>query len=175
MARNMTPAERVALKERLYGVLKSAARQSAHCPSLRDLGELVGRNYKCLTRWLNALEQDGLIVWRERHMGRLPVVYIPEIDAATVPKERKPKPAKATGKRQGYFRMPTFRSQESRPAVETDTMIYGGIVEDVKFLRRRGFGIHKETGGYRVGNSLVTAHDIVAKAERERRLAGMSA
>jgi hypothetical protein len=172
MARNMSPAERVALKERLYGVLKSAARQSAHCPSLRDLGELVGRDHKCLTRWLNALEQDGLIVWRERHNGRLPVVYIPEIDAATTPKKPKPKAKKA---RKGTFRLFINRQLETRPAVDTDAMIYGGILEDVKWLRRRGFAIHREIGGYRVGNALVTAHDIVAKAERERRLAGVSA
>lgn len=56
-----------------------------------------------------------------------------------------------------------------------DRKRYGSLLEDVQWLRRRGWAINCEKGEYRVGNSIVSAEDIRDKADRERRLAGVAA
>ncbi|MBS0550009.1 MAG: hypothetical protein JSR24_19825 [Proteobacteria bacterium] len=57
-----------------------------------------------------------------------------------------------------------------REVIEREAILYGPLLEDVMFLRRRGFILHAEGKRVRLGNRLVsrsTLHDIAA---RERRL-----
>lgn len=49
---------------------------------------------------------------------------------------------------------------------------YGDLLPDVLLLQKRGFVIDKVRGGYRVGNKVMTREELLAKAARERRLAG---
>ena len=48
--------------------------------------------------------------------------------------------------------------------------VYRGLAEDVRLLRRRGFGVHAEGRKFRVGNRLMGARELSATAARERRL-----
>lgn len=61
-----------------------------------------------------------------------------------------------------------------RQVIERETSIYGELLEDVLFLRRRGFAVHAELKGsrrcYRVGNRLLGAGQVREVAARERRL-----
>jgi hypothetical protein len=62
-------------------------------------------------------------------------------------------------------------AMELRREVEArEAALYGPLLEDVKLLRRRGFGVHIECRGYRVGNRLMDAGQLAATAARERRL-----
>lgn len=169
---NLKEEQRIALRRQIYLAIRDAAQLGKKCPSLRVLGEHCGLNHKTITRALQKMHDDGLVEIRGRTHGRAPVVYVPEIDKETAPVVGPKRPA-PTGKK-GNFRLFVARNLESRPAVDTDAMLYGGVLSDVQFLRRRGFGIHKEATGFRVGNALVSASDIVAKAARERRLAGVA-
>lgn len=58
----------------------------------------------------------------------------------------------------------------SDPVSDIERTLYGALMEDVTFLRKRGFGIHREKTGFRVGNRLVDADGLEAIAARERRL-----
>lgn len=53
-----------------------------------------------------------------------------------------------------------------------ETALYGAQLHDVRFLRRRGYGVHMEGTLFRVGNRLLSRHRLVALAERERSLLG---
>lgn len=58
----------------------------------------------------------------------------------------------------------------SDPVSDSERVLYGALMPDVTFLRRRGFGVHREENGFRVGNRLVDADALKAIAARERRL-----
>ena len=60
------------------------------------------------------------------------------------------------------------------PDGENEWLLYGPLLPDVRFLRRRGFGVHMEGDRYRVGNRLMTAGRLRGVAARERRLVGGS-
>jgi hypothetical protein len=53
--------------------------------------------------------------------------------------------------------------------------LYGNHRADVDLLRRRGFVVTREGEGFRVGNKVVTAAELIAVADRERRLVGADA
>ena len=59
---------------------------------------------------------------------------------------------------------------------QREKALYGTLLDDVDFLRRRGFAVHAELKGsrrcYRVGNRLLDASELRAVAARERRLLG---
>jgi hypothetical protein len=57
-------------------------------------------------------------------------------------------------------------------ASANEVALYGGQLHDVRFLRRRGYGVHMEGALFRVGNRLMSRHSLVALAERERSLLG---
>ena len=61
-----------------------------------------------------------------------------------------------------------------RQVAERERAIYGALLDDVLFLRRRGFGVHAELAGsrrlYRVGNRLLGPAGLREVADRERRL-----
>jgi len=61
-----------------------------------------------------------------------------------------------------------------REVAQRETALYGALLDDVNFLRRRGFPIHSELKGgrrlYRVGNRLLDPAELRAVAARERRL-----
>src|SRR5476649_637419 len=75
-----------------------------------------------------------------------------------------------------FCRRPT--GLRSRPACrqwsdglsDNEKRLYGALMGDVTFLRRRGFGVHCEGTLFRVGNRLVDADELVAIAAREPRL-----
>lgn len=48
--------------------------------------------------------------------------------------------------------------------------LYGAVRDDVAYLRRLGWIINREGDGFLVGNTICTATELHAKAERERRL-----
>lgn len=50
--------------------------------------------------------------------------------------------------------------------------LYGEAVEDVAYLRQRGFVVTREGEGVRVGNRLVSLEEVPALAARERNVAG---
>ncbi|WP_139374080.1 hypothetical protein [Enhydrobacter aerosaccus] len=56
------------------------------------------------------------------------------------------------------------------PVSDIERELYGALMPDVTFLRQRGFGVHREVDGFRVGNRLVDADGLQAIAARERRL-----
>ena len=61
-----------------------------------------------------------------------------------------------------------------REVAQRETTLYGALLDDVNFLRRRGFPIHSELQAgrrlYRVGTRLLGAAELRAVAARERRL-----
>lgn len=57
-------------------------------------------------------------------------------------------------------------------ASANETALYGAQLHDVRFLRRRGYGVHMEGPLFRVGNRLMSRRRLVALAERERSLLG---
>jgi hypothetical protein len=64
--------------------------------------------------------------------------------------------------------------QWADPVSDTEKQLYGALISDVLFLRRRGFGVHCEGERFRVGNRLLDAEGLRAVAARERRLVGAS-
>lgn len=54
---------------------------------------------------------------------------------------------------------------------KNERLRYGSLLDDVRLLRQRGFAVNCENAQYRVGNSLLDAAALQAKADRERRLA----
>ncbi len=63
-----------------------------------------------------------------------------------------------------------------REVARREKALYGALLDDVEFLRRRGFAVHAELKGsrrcYRVGNRLLGASDLRSVAARERRMLG---
>lgn len=88
---------------------------------------------------------------------------------------------KAKGSRKPVRSATSFRTEASlanavrHESAMRDRTLYGPLVDDVQFLRRRGFGIHRERGGFRVGSRLMDAETVQAVAARERRLAARGA
>ena len=66
----------------------------------------------------------------------------------------------------------TIRRTRLGWASENEFLLYGALLGEVRFLRQRGFGIHREGEQYRVGNRLVDAAGLQDIAARERRLMG---
>ena len=58
----------------------------------------------------------------------------------------------------------------AEPASDNEKQLYGALLAEVVFLRRRGFGVHREGELFRVGNRLLDADGLLAIAARERRL-----
>ena len=57
-------------------------------------------------------------------------------------------------------------------ASANEVALYGAQLHDVRFLRRRGWGVHREGPLFRVGNRLMNRRRLVEVAERERSLLG---
>lgn len=75
-----------------------------------------------------------------------------------------------------YLANPAKYIATKRAEVEAiERKIYGNLLSDVQWLRHRGWVITAERGAYRVGNAVVDAAVLAAKAARERRLAGVAA
>lgn len=62
----------------------------------------------------------------------------------------------------------TRRDDQARREAE----LYGDLLNDVRYLRGRGWVITREAGGFRVGNTLCDATEVRAKAAREREMTG---
>jgi len=65
---------------------------------------------------------------------------------------------------------PSLRRRRVEPASDNEKLLYGALLPEVVFLRRRGFGVHCERELFRVGNRLLDAEGLLAVAARERRL-----
>jgi hypothetical protein len=74
-----------------------------------------------------------------------------------------------SGPAAGLRRRPNRRTPADL-ASESERALYGVLLKDVRFLRQRGFGIHREGRKLRVGNRLVSGRGLRALAARERRL-----
>ncbi|MFI5001059.1 MAG: hypothetical protein ACHQK9_14370 [Reyranellales bacterium] len=82
-------------------------------------------------------------------------------------------PGVGTGcRRRGPAASPFGRRPTLSADSDNEIRLYGDLLPDVKFLRRRGFGLHMEGRLYRVGNRLMGAAELKEVAARERRLAG---
>lgn len=57
-------------------------------------------------------------------------------------------------------------------ASANETALYGAQLHDVRFLRRRGWGVHMEGPLFRVGNRLMSRARLSEVARRERSLLG---
>ncbi len=58
----------------------------------------------------------------------------------------------------------------AEPASDNEKQLYGTLLPEIVFLRRRGFGVHREGDRFRVGNRLLDADGVLAVAAREHRL-----
>jgi len=74
-----------------------------------------------------------------------------------------------------YWNRAKFEAAKREEVEKTDRRIYGALLDDVQWLRRRGWVINKERGGFRVGNKVIDAEALRNVADRERRLAGVAA
>lgn len=84
---------------------------------------------------------------------------------------RRKAPAKVPAKNRRPFILFGRRPQRD-PRPDPETALYGALLPDVRFLRQRGFGIHREGDRFRVGNRLMAAPTLKRLAARERRLCG---
>lgn len=76
------------------------------------------------------------------------------------------------GNPRSFFQLANLSRDTRREVEETERQLYGPLLDDVKFLRRRGFYIHRQGKWIMLGNRLVDTDRLVATAARERRLAG---
>lgn len=171
MGRALTASQRETKKRALLEFLDAAARNGQVCPSLDQLGKLTRTSGSTIAVMIEELRKAGLIqFWFKTAamLGQYRVVKIVATGLKTAaPARRRSAPS---GARYKLDRL----DQDARVDGEArDRVLYGGILEDVQFLRHRGWIITSEKGRYRVGNQLVDAPAIVAKAQRERRLAGV--
>lgn len=65
-----------------------------------------------------------------------------------------------------------YVAAKRREVEQVDRGLYGPLLDDVQWLRRRGWTINVESGGFRVGNHVIDGAALAQKAARERRLAG---
>lgn len=172
MGRALTASQRDAKKRALLEFLDAAARNGQVCPTLDQLGKLTRTSGSTIAVMIEELRKAGKIrFWFKSAamLGSCRMVQIVATGMTTAAPVRRPSPPG-----RARFRLDRL-DQDARVDGETrDRTLYGGILEDVQFLRHRGWVITSEKGRYRVGNQLVDAPAIVAKAQRERRLAGVS-
>lgn len=95
---------------------------------------------------------------------------------ATVEGTRARRPRKYAAGRARVYKGAAESAADQRRAEEQRTAaLYGGNADDVTLLRRRGFVVTRHADGFLVGNQHCTAAELRAKAQRERRLGGVSA
>ena len=85
-------------------------------------------------------------------------------------KRVEPKPTTPKLKGRTVYRGTNWAAMRRKEAEDAERARYGPLLADVQLLRRRGFAVNCEGDRYRVGNALVDAKELVAKAARERRL-----
>ena len=169
--RVLTKAEVHAKREALFQFVQAAARNGEVLPSMEKLGQLLRMSHMRVRNLLADLHDAGRIhqkVLFVRGVGNVRIARIVGTDYETAARKPNSKVGKATLKLMSY-------NQDKRAESQAlDAKLYGPILKDVNWLRHRGWVINREGKGYRVGNSLISAADIVAKAARERRLAGVA-
>jgi len=172
MPRNLTQAEKDRVCEQLYEFLDAAARHQQICPSIPDLAQRLQVGTFTIERAFRRLADDGRIrskVAFQQGVGNTRIVEIVATGLKTVPRQMQKNLVGAAARK-----LATYDQVKRVEGQAIDARLYGPILEDVKFLRHRGWVINCEGRGYRVGNQLCAAADIVAKAARERRLAGVA-
>lgn len=111
----------------------------------------VAVRFRCST------EEVGRLIaahgWRNPYAGRV-----------------KPKPGVLKPPKPAPFNAASYDRDVREEDERRQRALYGDLFDDVQFLRRVGFGVHREGAGYRVGNQMRTAAEVRGIAARERRL-----
>lgn len=173
MGRALSVSERNVKKRALLAVFEAAARNGQTCPTLDQLGKLTRTSGSTIATLIDDLRREKAIrywIKTKAMIGQYRVVEVTATGLRTATPERRKVPPPGAAKRLANLEMDTRRDIDAR-----DHEIYGAMLPDVKFLRHRGWVITKENAGFRVGNALVPAEEIVAKAARERRLMNINA
>lgn len=100
--------------------------------------------------------------WLYHHMRKEGWEPRPRVEVKIV------KQAKAKGRT--CFYGGAWAAQQRKEVQSAERKRYGPLLADVQLLRRRGFAVNCEGEMFRVGNALVDARELQAKAARERRL-----
>lgn len=170
MARGLTQEEKDRVKEQLFEFLDAAARHGQVCPSTTAIAQRLRRGTYTVEnafRWLIAERRIRVSTKFTAGVGAARIVHIVATGRETVARSMQ-RLGHAARKLAAYDQTKRVEGQE------IDQKLYGPVLEEVNYLRRRGFVINREPSGYRVGNAIVSAAEIVAKAARERRLAGVA-
>lgn len=167
----LTRSEVDAKREALYEYVDAAARHGQVLPSMERVGQMLRISHsrvRTLMAELHASRRIYQTITFVKGVGNVRIVRITATGCETAARQ----PQTAIGK--AARALASYDQDKRKEGEARDRAIYGGVIEDVRYLRRRGWGIHKEEGGFRVGRELLGAADIVSKAARERRLAGIS-
>lgn len=171
MGRNLGSEGREKIKAAVLEFVEAAAKHGQVLPALDQLGRMLKVSHNTIKYALDCHEAAGTIRQRVKFIPGAGLSRVVTIVAT----------GQKTAERQAPFhigqaakRYATYDQQVRAEREKRDRELYGPVLDDVKWLTHRGWVITKEPSGYRVGNALVSAADIVAKAARERRLAGVA-
>lgn len=172
MPRNLTQAERDTIRDQLYAFLDAAARHGQVCPSTEDLAQRLRIGTFTIERTFKRLIAENRIRMNtlfRAGIGGTRIVYIVATGLQTVPRG-------SARRVVGYAarKLATYDQVKRQEGQAIDAKLYGPLLEDVNWLRHRGWVVTVDQEGYKVGNHVISAADIVAKAARERRLAGVA-
>lgn len=172
MTRNLTQAEKDRVRDQLYEFLDAAARHQQVCPSISAIAQRLQVGQFTIEKAFKRLQAEGRIRssnFFKKAAGCSRIVYITATGMRTVPRGGVTKKIGAAARK-----LATYDQTKRAEGQALDARLYGPLLEDVNWLRHRGWIVTVDQQGYRVGNSVITAADVVAKAARERRLAGVA-
>lgn len=171
MSHNLTQAQKERVREQLYQFLDAAARHDQVCPTIEDMARRLRVGLYTIEKSFKLLAAEGRVrYWNvyRKGVGCTRIVYIEATGKQT--RERGMSARVGVAAR----RLATYDQTKRQEGQALDAKLYGPILKDVNWLRHRGWVVTVDRHGYRVGNSVISAADIVAKAARERRLAGVA-
>lgn len=151
-------AAAVKLTEQVLRRMRSAVEDGEE--TLEAIGKRFGRSRKTVVVLIRQYGWHNPWVARQKHSRGL---------AGGISARQRLKRTKANG----FLLNPAKFIAEKRAAVDAiERNLYGPHLDDVTYLRQRGWIITAERSGFRVGNQVVDGDALAAKAARERRLAG---
>jgi DNA-binding transcriptional MocR family regulator len=171
MGRNLGADGREKLKAAVLEFVTAAAKHGHVLPALDQIGRMLQVSHNTIKYALDQHEAAGTIRQRVKFVPGAGLTRVVTI-VATGQKTAERKPPIHIG--QAAKRYATYDQQVREEREKRDKALYGPILADVRWLCHRGWVITKEATGFKCGNAIVTAADIVAKAARERRLAGVA-
>ena len=168
----LTKSEIDAKREALFEFVSAAALHKQVLPSMEKVGQMLRISHQRARTMMTELHAAGRIcqtVITVRAVGKVRIVRIIATGHETAVRQ----PVTTIGR--AARKLATYDQDKRREGEDRDRQVYGSVLDDVQYLRRRGWVIHREKPGlYRVGNQFCAPADIVAKAQRERRLAGVA-